>query len=506
MADEEFVPVSLSHGSIIATRFHEDLDLAEEIQELPEFNQGTNQNPGKGYSVIEADDPDLSKRVFGAARSLYNMRRRRDLSDGADRIDVDLAKDYVEKHEDSVCHFFYEYETYEETEADVNGERKQVHIPNVNRAVGHWGNDGPLFLQGRPGAVENLQDDISDRLDSSITFDEVEFDADFLLWLVYKSITDGKIKGSVEMSNIFSAQMTDDSGSTGQVRMEATGENVLDQLLRFVLSGGSISSVSATLGNENGKFDIVISSKGELSVGGTWPKSITEEAISFYLPLSIEIVEIYSHWNNLSRNEQYPPPSFFINSYQDLDDDGEIELEINIDEVIEEYTIKRTGSMNDIEEIETDASTDESMANPRREEIFNDTTIGDALEIVESEIIEAKSSIPENIDQIAKEVAALANTRGGVLILGMADDGELVGLEDAREIEERVAGVITQSIEPPVDVNLMRRSVAEADLLIISVNKVNQTPRSVNGQYYKRVGTTIQELGPEELTQMIRES
>jgi predicted HTH transcriptional regulator len=126
------------------------------------------------------------------------------------------------------------------------------------------------------------------------------------------------------------------------------------------------------------------------------------------------------------------------------------------------------------------------------------------LETVESHILEAKAKLPENIGDIAKEVAALANHKGGVLIIGLADDGTLVGLSDSRKADERVADVITQSAEPPVNVEIMQRSVEDTDLPIVTVPQINNTPRSVNGLYYKRVGTTVQQLSPDELTQPIQ--
>jgi ATP-dependent DNA helicase RecG len=126
------------------------------------------------------------------------------------------------------------------------------------------------------------------------------------------------------------------------------------------------------------------------------------------------------------------------------------------------------------------------------------------LETVESHILEAKAKLPENIGDIAKEVVALANHKGGVLIIGLADDGTLVGLSDSRKADERVAGVITQSAEPPVNVEIMQRSVEDTDLPIVTVPQINNTPRSVNGLYYKRVGTTVQQLSPDELTQPIQ--
>jgi hypothetical protein len=213
--------------------------------------------------------------------------------------------------------------------------------------------------------------------------------------------------------------------------------------------------------------------------------------------LASKVVDLVSYWHNLPAEEKYPKPSFFVELDEELED-----ANIGFDEVLEEYSLKRRGVTGDAE---VQAKPEEAIGNPRREEIHDGITINDALDIVESEEIESKESMPENVRNIPKEIVALANTHGGVLIIGMKDeDGELVGLENPRQVEERIAGTL-QNIEPPVNTKIIRRSIADANLVIVSVEKAGDTPRSLDGKYYKRVGTTVQQMSPGELTRMIRE-
>src|SRR5262245_17078988 len=53
--------------------------------------------------------------------------------------------------------------------------------------------------------------------------------------------------------------------------------------------------------------------------------------------------------------------------------------------------------------------------------------------------VEFKSDFPKQADDIAKEMAALANSGGGVLLMGVADDGTLPGVMDADEVVTRLA-------------------------------------------------------------------
>ena len=47
--------------------------------------------------------------------------------------------------------------------------------------------------------------------------------------------------------------------------------------------------------------------------------------------------------------------------------------------------------------------------------------------------VEFKGDFPRQADDIAKEIAAFANSGGGVLVMGVADDGSLPGIPEEAE-------------------------------------------------------------------------
>lgn len=55
--------------------------------------------------------------------------------------------------------------------------------------------------------------------------------------------------------------------------------------------------------------------------------------------------------------------------------------------------------------------------------------------------VEFKRDFPAQSHAIGKEMAALANTGGGVLLMGVSDDGEPTGIADAERVVERLAGI-----------------------------------------------------------------
>lgn len=54
--------------------------------------------------------------------------------------------------------------------------------------------------------------------------------------------------------------------------------------------------------------------------------------------------------------------------------------------------------------------------------------------------VEFKSDFPKQADDVSKEMAALANSGGGILLMGVADDGSLPGISNPDQASDRLAG------------------------------------------------------------------
>jgi len=70
---------------------------------------------------------------------------------------------------------------------------------------------------------------------------------------------------------------------------------------------------------------------------------------------------------------------------------------------------------------------------------------------------------------ILKTVVAFANTAGGILIIGKADDGEIVGVDDVLAEEERLANLIADSIAPAIMPDIESVTVDDKSLLLVRV-------------------------------------
>ena len=126
----------------------------------------------------------------------------------------------------------------------------------------------------------------------------------------------------------------------------------------------------------------------------------------------------------------------------------------------------------------------------------------------ESERIEYKSQM---IDDIYKEVIAFANTEGGVIYLGIDDQGNLVGIDNVDETYTRLTNGIRDAIAP--DVTMFVRYVLQDNKVIrIEVNEGSYKPYYLKSKgikpsgVYVRQGVSSVQASPNQIRQMIKDS
>jgi ATP-dependent DNA helicase RecG len=122
----------------------------------------------------------------------------------------------------------------------------------------------------------------------------------------------------------------------------------------------------------------------------------------------------------------------------------------------------------------------------------------------ESETVEFKRELPKQVQDLAKEIAAFASTRGGQLLLGVDDSGSIVGIANAHdpavrdELGRRIVGVC-QSIDPPVRPQIAWASTSDVSVLVIAVEKGVEPLYYVNSRPYIRHDTVSRPAKPSEV-------
>lgn len=118
----------------------------------------------------------------------------------------------------------------------------------------------------------------------------------------------------------------------------------------------------------------------------------------------------------------------------------------------------------------------------------------------ETDKVEYKQEFP-GTDKIRKEIAALANTNGGVIVLGVGDDGSIVGVDEPENLQLRITHIATSGkFRPPIYPEFHTLDVSGEKVLLVEISQLDY-PCAVDYRYYARVGTSVTKQLYEELKQ-----
>jgi len=115
----------------------------------------------------------------------------------------------------------------------------------------------------------------------------------------------------------------------------------------------------------------------------------------------------------------------------------------------------------------------------------------------ESQSIEFKESWR---DEHLKSICAFANSKGGSLIIGIKDNGDVIGVNKSKKLLEDIPNKVVQLLGITVDIALEKKRGKDIAEIIIQQSMV---PVSYHGQFYIRSGSTVQELHGQKLREFI---
>jgi len=115
----------------------------------------------------------------------------------------------------------------------------------------------------------------------------------------------------------------------------------------------------------------------------------------------------------------------------------------------------------------------------------------------------ANIEFKEKFDKETIETAsAFANTKGGLIFIGITDDGKLKGFNIGRDTIKNMANKISQSTDPRVIPEIEKSEIEGKDVVIIRIKEFPIKPVSVKGRCFRRVGTSNRMMTPQEIGQM----
>ena len=118
----------------------------------------------------------------------------------------------------------------------------------------------------------------------------------------------------------------------------------------------------------------------------------------------------------------------------------------------------------------------------------------------ESETLEFKASFNEDV---LESIGALANARGGTVLIGVEDAGSVRGVQVGKKTLEDWANRIQEATDPRLQPSMRKIEGEDTVVVAITVEPATGVPVSVRGRYFRRVGRTNQRMSHREIMQRI---
>lgn len=114
----------------------------------------------------------------------------------------------------------------------------------------------------------------------------------------------------------------------------------------------------------------------------------------------------------------------------------------------------------------------------------------------ESSTVEFKRKI-SSYEKIAREISAFANTIGGYLLIGVDDDGKIVGIDSEKSSFDLIEEICGFYIDPPIEPEIEIVNITNKDVIVVYIKESikkphriieNQTGSDNGNRAYIRVG------------------
>jgi hypothetical protein len=135
-----------------------------------------------------------------------------------------------------------------------------------------------------------------------------------------------------------------------------------------------------------------------------------------------------------------------------------------------------------------------ALSKPINELTWSDVEAFCQLQITEGATLDYKREFPKKLECT---VAAMANTLGGTILVGIADDDgkpvlPLVGVEAVRGLAEKVLNLCTDNISPPIipGVQVCPNSAGDRAIVVVQIPQSRDAPHAIDSstQVYVRTG------------------
>lgn len=118
--------------------------------------------------------------------------------------------------------------------------------------------------------------------------------------------------------------------------------------------------------------------------------------------------------------------------------------------------------------------------------------------------VELKQSF-HSVQEIAKIISAFANTQGGLLVLGISDNGNIEGVKENQDILQQKIANSNAMIHPSPMINVEIHGIDNKKIVVVAVHKADSIVfHTVDGVIHVRIGSTVQKLEGQSILEFLR--
>jgi hypothetical protein len=303
------------------------------LDDLPSFSRGSPNNQQKGFDEINlADIAEIQNTALG--------------EDSPQVIDDEL----VETAE-TVIDRRYIWENYvgsgNREFVDEDGNSTNAWIRSTDEAYVYWMYPGFILIQGSQGKVEPTERRINAALGEDVDVENLRFDPDFFLWLLYRHTAQGKsISGPISVQSLSSSEVYGDLEQFGHRGRVEDSANIAESLpiIAALLQEMEFRMMEGLFSVNGFSLKIQIQTEGRIHVKVADAIDDAETRLKRVLLALLfvsEFVSLYKKWReDLPPTEQYPPFTFF-DDLAGTAARNNAQFTFDVDDLIEYYEKKR---------------------------------------------------------------------------------------------------------------------------------------------------------------------
>jgi ATP-dependent DNA helicase RecG len=108
-------------------------------------------------------------------------------------------------------------------------------------------------------------------------------------------------------------------------------------------------------------------------------------------------------------------------------------------------------------------------------------------------------------EEVAKNICAFLNAEGGIVLIGISDNGNVIGVKDADQEEVILKNYLLKTIIPEAPITVSVETIGNKKVILAKVWNGSKPPYVFDGTIYCRVGSQTIKATPDKISKLIIE-